>query len=87
MITLTLTKLPSGLQNEFITPMLNKDDAIILTATSISLAFHENTFKAQPFVRATDLSMCGGTAHESWQVISDEQWCKLLINASKNVNW
>ncbi|MFQ3292287.1 hypothetical protein [Reinekea sp.] len=87
MITLTLSKLPGGLQSEFITSLLNDVDAIILTTSSISLAFNESPFSAQPFVRESDLTMCGGTAHDSWQVISDQQWCSLLLNATKNVNW
>ena len=87
MITLTLTKLPTHLQYEFITPLLKQEDAIILTSSSISLAYLNSPFQSQAFVRESDLTMSGGIAHQSWQVISDEQWCKLLLNATKNVNW
>ena len=87
MITMTLMNIPTKSQHDFMAQTLEQEDAILLSASSIALAFKENSFQAQGLVRETDINMCGGTVHADWKIITNAQWCQLLLRATKNVTW
>lgn len=87
MTTVTLSFPPSPFQLEFLAISLSPKDAVIATSSSISLVYTEKPLNTQAFVRECELLQSGGHAHDSWTVITDEQWATHLITANKHIAW
>ncbi|MBU2863242.1 hypothetical protein KO489_05260 [Reinekea forsetii] len=87
MTIVTLSSHISSLQLEFLANSLLQTDAIIATSNSFSLVYTEKPLNTQAFVRESELLQSGGKAHDSWTVITDEQWANHLITATKHIAW
>lgn len=87
MLVLTLTQRPNPFSHPVFEQLLSTKDALLLTSTTLSLAFNSNVYRAQGYVRSNDASLLPGRFHNDWLIIDDEQWSQLLIAADKVVSW
>lgn len=87
MIVVTLVKQANNFNQPILEQLLTTKDAILLTATSMALAFHGNFYLAPGFIRASDAKLLPGSIHADWRIIDDQQWTELLVNADKVITW
>lgn len=84
---LKLSHPATGPEHDFFLTVLSEQDVIMLSDAALSLAFQPNPYPARGVVINTDIRRAGGTIHDSWAVISHQDWVRLLENHTKQISW
>lgn len=84
---ITLTQKPDSCETQLLQKTVTVEDAVLLSPGSMALCLKPNPFEASAFVRQTEISAFQQAAHQSWTLISDQQWFDLILQHEKHISW
>jgi hypothetical protein len=85
---LNLTELPSQTETAFLNRVLNAQPASVclVSSAALPLLLNQKPFTADCVVRTEDANKLGGKVHDSWRLISDDEWLT-LTETHRTVSW
>jgi hypothetical protein len=84
---LTLTQIPSVLEQELFQQLLLTEDVLLLTGRALPLSYRAPPYSCQTVVRQVEIAKLGGQPHGDWTLIDDARWVELSALSAKTIVW
>ena len=84
---LTLTQIPSVLEQELFEQLLLTEDVLLLTGRALPLCYRAQAYGCQAVVRRVEIDKLGGQPHGDWTLIDDARWVELSALSAKTIVW
>jgi hypothetical protein len=84
---LTLTQIPSVLEQELFEQLLLTEDVLLLTGRALPLCYRAPPYSCQTVVRQVEIDKLGGQPHGDWTLIDDARWVELSALSAKTIVW
>ena len=84
---LTLTQIPSVLEQELFEQLLLTEDVLLLTGRALPLSYRAPPYSCKTVVRQVEIAKLGGQPHGDWTLIDDARWVELSALSAKTIVW